>query len=148
MKRVIGVSTRPFLKFHHTLITAPRPWATNHNQSNPTDFNGNIIPPESKAFLVGQTCNSNAETAHKLMHWKVALRDYVEATLEGEGLFAPDQVLEREQMRPKMRKRLAEEIVARWYEYGTIRDLFGDFQNVIETARNKDTTKVNRNRRY
>lgn len=82
------------------------------------------------------------------MHWKVALRDYVEAQLEGEGLFAPDKVLEREEMRPKMRKKMAEEIVARWDEHGTIKGLFGDFQAVTESARNKDPTKVNRNRRY
>lgn len=82
------------------------------------------------------------------MHWKVALRDWVNAQLEGEGLFKADQVLERERMRPKARKRQAEDIVAGWEEEGVVRGLFGEFQAIIETARNKDPTKVTRGRRY
>lgn len=82
------------------------------------------------------------------MHWKVALRDWVEGTLEGEGLFGAAQVLEREQMRPKQRKRMAEDIAARWAARGVVKRLFGDFQATIERARNKDPTKVARGRRY
>ncbi|CAN8097411.1 unnamed protein product [Discula destructiva] len=112
------------------------------------DIDGNTIPPETKHFYIGQTCNSNAETAHSLMHWKVGLRDWVDGTLEGEGLFEADQVLEREQMKPKKRKKVAEEIVERWDERGVVKGLFTDFQNNIESARNKDPTKVARGRRY
>lgn len=82
------------------------------------------------------------------MHWKIGLRDWVDSKLEEEGLFAEDQILEREQMRAKQRNRMAEEIVARWHEHRAVSGLFGNFQQLIETARNKDTTKVSRGRRH
>lgn len=81
------------------------------------------------------------------MHWKVGLRDWVEARLESEGFFEADQILEREEMRPKLRKKMAEEIVERWADHGVVKGLFADFQNVIENARNKDPTKVSYGRR-
>lgn len=114
--------------------------------SQSTDANGNIIPSEDTKFSVGQTCNSNAETAHSLMHWKVGLRDWVEAHLEGQGYFAADHVLEREHMKAKARHKVADQIVANWDESGVIQGLFGDFQANIESARNKDPTKVARRR--
>ncbi|KAJ4391202.1 hypothetical protein N0V93_004819 [Gnomoniopsis smithogilvyi] len=112
------------------------------------DANGNIIPSEDTKFSVGQTCNSNAETAHSLMHWKVGLRDWVEAHLEGQGYFEADQVLEREHMKAKARHKVADQIVVNWEEGGVIQGLFGDFQATIESARNKDPTKVSRGRRW
>lgn len=81
------------------------------------------------------------------MHWKIALRDWVEAQLEGEGYFEATQVLEREQMKPKARHRVADQIVENWEEHGVVQGLFGNFQQNIDNARNKDPTKVARGRR-
>lgn len=82
------------------------------------------------------------------MHWKIGLRDWVEAHLEGEGYFEASQVLEREQMKAKARHKVADQIVQNWDEHGVIQGLFGDFQKNIESARNKDPTKVARGRRW
>ncbi|KAF3769637.1 hypothetical protein M406DRAFT_335479 [Cryphonectria parasitica EP155] len=111
------------------------------------DADGNPIPPEEEEFLVGTTCNANAETAHGLIHWKSALRDWVEMRLDTEGWLEEERILERDRMKAKKRQKLADELVDGWDENDIIKNLFMDFKTTIETARTKDTTKVAR-RRY
>lgn len=96
---------------------------------------------------MGQTCNSNAETAHSLMHWRPSLRDWVDARLEGEGYMTPERIVEREQMKARRRERLANDIVEGWAESDIIKNLFLDFKKTIESARTKDTTKMSRGAR-
>lgn len=112
-----------------------------------TDYDGTVIPPENREFYLGQTCNSNAETAHGLTHWKASLRDWVDARLEGEGLMAPERVVERERMKARKRQRLADGIVQGWDDGDVVKNLFLDFKATIENARNKDTTKTSRGAR-
>lgn len=113
------------------------------------DAEGNIIPSEDKAFFVGQTCNSNAGTAHNLIHWKLALRDWVDDRLEQDGWLTPEKIVGREKMKLKKRHKLADEIVELWDQCDFLKGLFLDFKQNIETARNMDPTKVARGtRRY
>ncbi|ROW12842.1 hypothetical protein VMCG_00554 [Cytospora schulzeri] len=113
------------------------------------DADGNRLPPEDKEFFVGANCNSNAETAHCLLHWKPALRDWVNDYLERGGWLAPEKLAEREKMKAKKRRRLADEIVEDCDQRDIIKRLFADFKHNIEMAQTKDTSRTARGgRRY
>ncbi|KAK4154192.1 hypothetical protein C8A00DRAFT_42994 [Chaetomidium leptoderma] len=104
------------------------------------DEDGNSIPKETKQWFIGSVCNSNAETAHTLMHWKQALLDWVDTRLHEEGHMAPAKLAERERMRPKKKCNLVDAILKQWVDRGVVRALYQDFKGTIETARNKSTT--------
>ncbi|KAL2125857.1 hypothetical protein VTI74DRAFT_2477 [Chaetomium olivicolor] len=104
------------------------------------DEDGNSIPNESKQWLIGVVCNSNAETAHNLIHWKHGLLDWVDSRLHEEGYMAPSKLAERERMRPKQKYKLVDKILQRWVDTGVVKALYGDFKATIEQARNKPTT--------
>lgn len=113
------------------------------------DADGNRLPPEDKQFFVGANCNSNAETAHCLLHWKPALRDWVNDFLERGGWLAPERLAERERMKARKRRKLADEIVEDCDQHGIIKRLFADFKHNIEMAQTKDTSSSARGgRRY
>ncbi|KAI1742324.1 hypothetical protein F4680DRAFT_46573 [Xylaria scruposa] len=104
------------------------------------DSRGMPLPPTTKEWLVGSVCCSNAETAHSLLHWKHALKQWVEERLENEGWMTGEKLREREKMKAKSRRALANSIVDKWQEKGVIGALYGDFKNTIENARNQSTT--------
>lgn len=104
------------------------------------DTQGNELPSTSKEWAVGSTCCSNAETAHKLMHWKHALKEWVEERLETEGHLKPAKLKEREKMKAKKRRKAANEIVDNWRENGTVTGLYQDFRSVLQEARDKSTS--------
>ncbi|KAK4044649.1 hypothetical protein C8A01DRAFT_11978 [Parachaetomium inaequale] len=110
------------------------------SDSHDEDEDGNPIPKETKEWLIGVVCNSNAETAHNLMHWKNGLLDWVDTRLHEEGYMAPTKLAEREQMRPKQKYKLVDEILERWMKNGVVKALYQDFKSTIEQARNKPTT--------
>lgn len=104
------------------------------------DSQGNSLPPTNKQWVVGSTCCSNAETAHSLLHWKYALKEWVEDQLEKEGWMKADKLKEREKLKPKKRNKLANRIVGGWDASGVVKALYGDFKKNLEDARNKTTT--------
>ncbi|KAI1337990.1 hypothetical protein F5Y15DRAFT_388523 [Xylariaceae sp. FL0016] len=104
------------------------------------DTSGASIPPTSKEWYVGVVCASNAETAHSLIHWKAALKTWVESRLESEGWMSAAKLKEREKMKPKHRRRQADRIVDEWSSKGVVSALFADFKKTLEEARNKSTT--------
>ncbi|KAK8066113.1 hypothetical protein PG997_012860 [Apiospora hydei] len=104
------------------------------------DSQGNSLPPTNKQWVVGSTCCSNAETAHSLLHWKYALKEWVEDRLERDGWMKPDKLKEREKLKHKKRNKLANKIVDSWRESGVVKALYGDFKQNLENARNKTTT--------
>lgn len=104
------------------------------------DSQGNSLPPTNKQWVVGSTCCSNAETAHSLLHWKYALKEWVEDRLERDGWMKPNKLKEREKLKPKKRNKLANTIVDGWRETGVVKALYGDFKQNLENARNKTTT--------
>lgn len=108
------------------------------------DVHGNALPPEDRQFFVGTVCNSNAEMAHNLLHWKPALRDWVNGALEREGWLAPERLVELDRMRRKERRRVADEVVEAWDASGIIKRLYADFKENIRRAEERDTTKSSR----
>ncbi|KAK0630682.1 hypothetical protein B0T17DRAFT_590121 [Bombardia bombarda] len=104
------------------------------------DEDGNRIPKESKQWFIGSVCNSNAETAHNLIHWKYALLDWVDATLERDGYMTAKQLKARVKMKPKQKYKLVDEILEKWQTQGNIKALYREFKETIETARNKSTS--------
>ncbi|KAI3399066.1 hypothetical protein diail_7866 [Diaporthe ilicicola] len=108
------------------------------------DENGNTLLPEDKEFFIGSVCNSNAEAAHGLLHWKPALRDYVNNSLRAEGWLTPEKLAEQDAMKPKRRRKLADGIVQDWDDNGTIKRLYADFKQNLEIAQAQDTSKSSR----
>ncbi|KAI0480454.1 hypothetical protein GGR56DRAFT_273999 [Xylariaceae sp. FL0804] len=104
------------------------------------DTQGNELPRTSKEWAVGIVCCSNAETAHSLIHWKHALKEWVEERLEDEGYMTAAKLKQRDRMKPKHRRALANEIVKAWEEQGNVKALYKDFRSTLEDARNKTTT--------
>ncbi|ROW13010.1 hypothetical protein VPNG_05967 [Cytospora leucostoma] len=122
---------------------------SNHPATWAIQFKGKALPPEDKQFFVGTVCNSNAETAHNLLHWKPALRDWVDQFLENGGWLTPAKLAEREKMKAKKRRKLADDIVEDCDQRDIIKRLYADFKHNIELAQTKDTTKSSRGgRRY
>ncbi|KAI1423602.1 hypothetical protein F5Y12DRAFT_756884 [Xylaria sp. FL1777] len=110
------------------------------NDTASVDTKGMPLPPTTKEWCVGSTCCSNAETAHSLLHWKHALKEWVEERLDDEGWMLPKKLSEREKMKPKGRRALANSIVDGWQERRVVTALYGDFKNTLENARNQATT--------
>lgn len=111
-----------------------------NNTKEEVDEDGNTIPPVSKSWLIGSVCNSNAETAHSLLHWKFALLDWVDSNLEAGGYMTPDKLKERIKWKPKKKYKLVDKILAKWVEEGVVRRLWREFKETIEAARNKSTS--------
>lgn len=106
-----------------------------------TDTQGVTLPPASKEWRVGAVCCSNAETAHGLIHWKWALKEWVEERLDDEGWTTdPARIQAREKMKPKKRRAQANGIVDAWREQGVVAALYADFKATLEEARRKATT--------
>lgn len=109
-------------------------------KNDSVDTQGNPLPPNSKQWIVGSVCCSNAETAHSLIHWKHALKEWVEDRLEQDGWFAAPKLKKREKMKARKRRHLANKIVDDWQEQGIISALHSDFKQNLENARHKSTT--------
>jgi hypothetical protein len=110
-----------------------------HSGRHNYDEVGNEIVGEDSEWYVGAVCNSNAETAHSLIHWKRALFDWVREKLEDEGYMKPEKLQERESMKPKRRYKLVDQIVEGWVDQGIMKALYDDFRRTLEMARNKTT---------
>jgi hypothetical protein len=106
----------------------------------PRDEEGTELPPESRQWSVGSVCQSNAETAHALIHWKHDLLDWVSARLDNDGYLTPAQIAARVKMKRKKRNKAVDAIIAKWVTQRVIEDLYRDFEGVLEEARNKSTT--------
>ncbi|KAI0118655.1 hypothetical protein GGR51DRAFT_128350 [Nemania sp. FL0031] len=110
------------------------------NDTASVDTRGMPLPPVTKEWCVGSVCCSNAETAHSLFHWKHALKEWVEERLEDEGWMTGQKLSEREKMKAKARRALANNIADEWQERGIVTALYGDFKKTLENARNQATT--------
>ncbi|CAK7227965.1 hypothetical protein SBRCBS47491_006744 [Sporothrix bragantina] len=113
------------------------------NDYESVDMNGNALPPTSKQWYVGAVCHSNAETAHDLLHWRRALKDWVEEKLKADKLL--DQLDGRKKkMKTRKRRAFANKIVDDWEANGTVTSLFRDFSKMLEGAQAKSTKTFSR----
>lgn len=145
----ITFSGNPYYKDTSNLDTFLQPVETNSSsdsdsdsisQDQDRDEDGNTIPPETKQWFIGVVCNSNAETAHNLIHWKHGLLDWVDTRLHEDGHMAPSKLAERERMKPRKKGKLVDKILKRWVDTGVVRALYQDFKGTLEQARSKSTT--------
>ncbi|KAB5558177.1 hypothetical protein GE09DRAFT_1118174 [Coniochaeta sp. 2T2.1] len=104
------------------------------------DEDGNELPPDSKQWSVGAVCKSNAETAHTLIHWKHNLLEWVGDRLENDGFMTAAAIAARARMKRKQRNKVVDDIIAGWFGERAIEDLYREFKNVLDDARNKSTT--------
>lgn len=104
------------------------------------DEKGMKIPPESKTWLIGSVCYSNAEDAHKLMHWKHELMSWVDANLEQGGYMTPKKVKKRRKWEQGRKDKLVDKILKKWIEEGVMRQLFKKHKDDIDKAHNKNTS--------
>ncbi|KAI1378499.1 hypothetical protein F4677DRAFT_397819 [Hypoxylon crocopeplum] len=111
------------------------------NDHESIDSQGMVLPLATKEWYVGAVCSSNAETAHSLIHWKHALKEWVEERLEVEGWMKAQKLKERERMKARKRRDLADGIVDGWREKDIVATLYRDFKNTLENARNKATSR-------
>ncbi|KAK3938358.1 hypothetical protein QBC46DRAFT_355918 [Diplogelasinospora grovesii] len=100
------------------------------------DEDGNPIPKETTVWNIGSVCNANAEIAHNLMHWKYALLDWVDTSLDKDKYMTPEALAERAKWSPKKKYKLVDEILADWTKKGIIRALYNDFDSTINAAEN------------
>ncbi|KAL8753858.1 MAG: hypothetical protein Q9184_005298 [Pyrenodesmia sp. 2 TL-2023] len=91
--------------------------------------------PQSKAFFLGRNCNANAETAHALYHWRHQLNHFVLDLLRAEGHTSPEKIIERENWSVKKREKYANKVVDEMEEDGRMRQLYREFKENIEAAR-------------
>ncbi|KAI5860510.1 hypothetical protein GGS23DRAFT_226899 [Durotheca rogersii] len=136
----IQFSGQPYYKDTLTEIESDSEEEGNSGHES-VDSNGEVLPSARTRWRVGAVCCSNAETAHSLLHWKHALKEQVEEQLRNDGWMAPDKLKERERMKSKARRRLADSITDSWDHFeGFIPKLFFKFKKTLEDARNKNTT--------
>ncbi|CAK7562495.1 MAG: hypothetical protein SEPTF4163_000343 [Sporothrix epigloea] len=113
------------------------------NDHESLDMNGNTLPPTSRQWYVGVVCHSNAQTAHDLLHWRRALKDWVEEKLKADKLL--DQLDGRKKkMKTRKRRAFANKIVDEWEANGTVTSLYFDFSRMLEAAQDKSTKSSSR----
>ncbi|KAK4140516.1 uncharacterized protein C8A04DRAFT_39814 [Dichotomopilus funicola] len=114
----------------------PGSGSTNNSDSDDEDERGLKIAPQTTSWNVGVTCNANAEMAHQLTHWKMALLDWVDARLIRDGYMKAEKLVERNVMTPMQRGRLVDKIMADWVKSGDVYDLYRNHKGTLEKARN------------
>ena len=100
------------------------------------DSLGNEIVPAVYTFYVGKFCMSNAQTAHALQHWRFHLNEYVATWLTRQGYDTPEALHKLNKLSTKKRGKRAGKIVKRMEEEGVVKQLWQDFKQNIDEARN------------
>ncbi|WPG99235.1 Hypothetical protein R9X50_00204600 [Acrodontium crateriforme] len=100
------------------------------------DSLGRVIPPASREYMVGRFCMANARMAHALQHWRWSLYSWVETWLDRHGYNTQEKVVERDRMKEKKRRRLANKIADRMGDEGVVKQLWREFRANIYDARN------------
>lgn len=100
------------------------------------DYNedGLRIADENTVYYLGSVCKSNAETAHKLTHWKYGLNEWVVDQLKEEGYFTPKNLAAREELSTKKRSQLALDITDLWEKKGELRSLYSELKGALDSA--------------
>ena len=99
------------------------------------DESGQEIAPANKVFYVGRFCQSNAQTAHALQHWRFHLNEWVISWLMRQGYNTPEKIVQRDTWSTEKRKKHANKITDRMEDEGVVKMLWEDFRNNINEAR-------------
>jgi hypothetical protein len=96
---------------------------------------GQTVVPETHVFYVGKFCMSNAETAHKLNHWRFHLNEWVENFLKREKYLTADAIVRRDGLSTRKRSKEANKIVDRMERDGRVKELWMEYKDAMESAR-------------
>ncbi|KAE8451476.1 hypothetical protein EG329_003549 [Mollisiaceae sp. DMI_Dod_QoI] len=107
----------------------------NTDEATSVNSQGQDIPPATTRYAVGSVCKRNAQQSHTLIHWKYNLNQWVIGALEEAGELTPAKLAEREAMNLKKRTKYANAVVDNWEASRQIKDLWRDYKNQTETAR-------------
>ncbi|KAI2636592.1 hypothetical protein GGS26DRAFT_502556 [Hypomontagnella submonticulosa] len=110
---------------------------SDNSDDESVDEQGAGLPSVDRAWYVGARCGQNAEIAHGLVHWKHELKDWVEEHLEMDGWMAAPKLKERERMKARKRRQLANDIVDGWRKGKIVDQLYANHMKKLEDARNK-----------
>lgn len=105
------------------------------SESPDHDALGHALPPPSTIYHLGKFCMANARTAHALQHWRIHLNDWVGSWLDRNGHNAPAQVLKRDRLSVRKRRKIANRIADAMERDGVVKELYREFRNNIDTAR-------------
>ncbi|KAL8946195.1 MAG: hypothetical protein Q9222_007380, partial [Ikaeria aurantiellina] len=121
----------------HQLIFSGKPYhrTSLEDVSSDDDSDGSNREEQSRAFLLGSTCNANAEIGHALHHWRHQLNQFVLDLLRAEGHTTPEKIIQREGWSVKKREKYANGVVDGMEADGQMRELYKEFKENLEAAR-------------
>ena len=111
--------------------------ADSDNPREEYDHKSRLVPPESKCYNVGRFCKDNAMTAHALEHWKFQLNCWIVEKLEEDGHLTDKKVVKRDKWDEPRRRKYARKVVEVMEENGDVRELWRQFREEIDSAREK-----------
>ena len=99
------------------------------------DEKGHVLAKQTQHFYLGSHCAANAQSGHKLTHWKYHLNEAVITYLEEQGVLSAEAIVAREKLKHKKREREAEAIIDSMEETGKMHELWKEFQADLDDAR-------------
>jgi hypothetical protein len=99
------------------------------------DAKGRQVLPESTIWYLGKFCMANAVTAHSLSHWKYHLYEAVHEWLERKGYLHATEVVKRDKLSTRKRRKRANKIVDQMEDQGMVKELWRNFRDSIDKAR-------------
>lgn len=81
--------------------------------------------------------------AHALRHWRYHLNDTVLQWLASEGHLTPEKIVARDKKRQKEREKEANKVVDGMEETGVMRELYHQFKQNLEAARDSKVCSRN-----
>ncbi|KAI4275337.1 MAG: hypothetical protein L6R38_005892 [Xanthoria sp. 2 TBL-2021] len=128
----------------HRLTFSGKPYHRDSLEDISSDEEEDSDEPESdsqlpqshvKVFFLGRTCNANAETAHALHHWRHQLNEFVLILLRSEGHLSSEKIIEMNGWNIKKKEKYANGVVDGMEANGQMKDLYREFKQNIEVAR-------------
>lgn len=109
------------------------------NGEKPTyDDRGERLPPESKVFTLGSTCQANAQVAHTLYHWRYHLNSWVIDYLVREGHCSAEKLVARDKWSERKRQKFANKVVDEMEKKGEIKKLHRMYRDQVNYALEAD----------
>jgi len=78
--------------------------------------------------------------AHALRHWRYSLNQTVLQWLADDGQLTPQKIIARDNLRQKKRQKEANKVVDEMEETGVMSDLYRQFKENLEAARDAKVT--------
>ncbi|KAL9033442.1 MAG: hypothetical protein Q9214_007516 [Letrouitia sp. 1 TL-2023] len=121
----------------HQLTFSGKPYHRDSLEEDSSDNDSDRDDDNSSrgVFLLGRTCNANAEMAHALYHWRYSLNQYVLDWLKTKRHLSPKKIVERENWSIKRKATYANRIIDGMVDDGEMRVLYKEFKENLAAAR-------------